>query len=25
MRQRIPRPTRPFGQSYTIQVNFQEF
>jgi len=24
MRQRIPRPTRPFGQSYTIQVNFQE-
>jgi len=24
MRPRIPRPTRPFGQSYTIQVNFQE-
>ena len=24
MRQRIPRPTRPFGESYTIQVNFQE-
>ena len=25
MRQRLPRPIRPFGQSYTIQVNFQEF
>ena len=25
MRQRLPRPIRPFGQSYTLLVNFQDF